>query len=88
MLRVIVHPHALKHGLTEKDIRHAWKHFVRRRHRESPRNDQIVAIGHDGEGRAIQMLAVAKPFGVLLYHALTPPTNNVLAELGMSRRRK
>ena len=86
MLEVIVHPHALKHGLSEEDILFAWGQFLRQRHRDEPRSEQIVAVGVDRQGRFIQMIGGVKPFGIMVYHAMTPPTENVLLELGLARR--
>lgn len=86
MLDVVVHPHALKHGLSEERILEAWSRFFRKRHRKAPNSDQIVAVGVDAKGRLIQLIGVVKPFGVMIYHALTPPTENVLLELGLARR--
>ena len=55
-------------------------------YRGAPNEGQILALGSDRRGRLVQMVAVERPFGVLIYHAMTPPTNNALAELGMTRR--
>lgn len=86
MGEVVVDEHAFKHGLEEEDIRYAWEHFVRLQHRGSPNEGQAVAIGCDQKGRLIQMVAVEKSFGVLIYHAMTPPTASALFELGLARR--
>lgn len=83
---VEIHPHALKHGLSEEDVLFAWEHFVRRQHRRTPNEDQIAAVGYDRSGRMVQMVGIEKPFGVLVYHAMTPPTTKVLIELGLARR--
>lgn len=87
MIEVMVHPHALKHGATEADVRYAWENFIRRRHRRVPHEDQIVAIGVDSQGKLLQMVGVLGAQGVLIYHALTPPTASVMRELGLARRK-
>lgn len=83
---VFVHPHALKHGLNENQILFSWKNFIRKRYRQPPYEEQVVAIGCDKDGTLIQMVAIEKTFGTLVYHAMTPPTEKVLAELGLTRR--
>ncbi len=83
---VIIHPHALKHGLTEDEVCYAWENFVRRQSRATPRTDQIVAIGVTRQGKMVQMIGIMKPYGTLVYHALTPPTKKFLKELDMLGR--
>lgn len=85
MLRVVVHPHALKHGLTEKDVRHAWKNFVRKQHRSSPEEDKVLAIGPKANGQMVQMVGRDIGFTIVIYHAMCPPTKKVLRELGIGR---
>ena len=43
---VFAHPHALKHGLSEDEILHAWANFVKSQQREAPGEDQCVRIGY------------------------------------------
>lgn len=83
---VFIHSHALKHGVCEQDILWAWSNFIRKQHRKAPNNDQILAIGFDRTGRLVQMVGIVKPFGVLIYHAMTPPTEKALNELKIKRR--
>ena len=84
---VFVHPHALKHGLSESEILCAWSNFVRSQQRLTPREDQCVRIGYGKATQgAIQMVGVVKPFGTLIVHAMTPPQVSVLDELGIPRR--
>ena len=45
--------------------------------------DDFVSIGFDQHGRAIEMTGRKKPFGVLIFHANTPPTTRALKELGL-----
>lgn len=78
--------HAFKHGLDIDDLEYAWIHFVVRRNRSTPFENVIVAIGPRRNGNLIQMVATEQPFGIVIYHALEPPTNNVLDELGIPRR--
>lgn len=86
MVEVVVHGHALKHGLTSEEIEFAWRGFIRKRHRCTPHSDQVVAVGVTREGVVVEMVAVEKEDALLIYHALTPPTKSVLRELGLARR--
>ena len=80
----VIEEHAFKHGLTEEEIRYAWSHFLRKRYRGAPNEGEIVAIGFDCKGRLIQMVAMEKHCGILIYHAMTPPTRRVLLELSLA----
>ncbi len=86
MLDIYVHPHALKHGLEKESIELAWRQYFRQRRRAESDGNQVVSVGIDQKGRLIQMIGVITEDGVLIYHALTPPTENVLSELGLARR--
>ena len=83
---VYIHPHALKHGLSEDDIAYAWENYLRMQYRESPEEDKVLAVGYDKSGRFIQMVGRRNADGVLIYHAMSPPTTRVLIELGLLRR--
>lgn len=86
MIEIVVHNHALKHGLKEEDIEFAWKHFIRQRRRAAPCSEQIIAVGVTKDGDVVEMVAVEKAEGLMVYHALTPPTGSMLRELGLARR--
>lgn len=84
-----VHPHALKHGLTEEEILRAWTNYIKSQYRESPNEDHIIRIGYGYSSQVpIQMVGIQKEFGVLIIHALTPPQDKMLKELGIPRRQK
>ena len=86
---VFVHPHALKHGVSEDEILFAWSNFVKSQQRFSSHEEQCARVGYGHKTpHAIQMIGVIKPFGTLIIHAMTPPQNNVLCELGLSRRKR
>lgn len=85
-MEIMIHTHALKHGVSEEDIRFAWEHFIRQRYRDVPNNEQVVAVGVGHNGEFIQMIGVLESDAILIYHALTPPTGKVLRELGLVRR--
>ena len=52
-------------------------------HRNPPHEGQLVAVGPDERGRLLQMVGVEKPEGIVIYHAMSPPTGKVLYELGI-----
>lgn len=83
---LVVEEHALKHGMSKEQILYAWENFIARQNRSSPNEGQIVVIGCDRMGRLLQIIAAEKPFGFLIYHAMTPPTRKILKELGLLRR--
>lgn len=84
MYDVYVHPHATCHGLSEEEILFAWVNFVRRQPRKAPNEDRIVCVGYGMKtATPIQMVAASKDYGVLIYHAMTPPQKSVLRELGL-----
>ena len=83
MEEIYVHPHAFKHGLREREIRYAWDHCVAAQLRKPPREEQLAVVGTDMWGRVVQMVGVRKNHGMLIYHAMTPPTRGFLEELGL-----
>lgn len=86
MDETFINEHAFKHGVSAESIASAWENFVAKRYRGAPNEGEVVAVGYDGHGRFIQMIAVEKPYGTLIIHAMTPPTEKALRELGMLRR--
>ena len=80
MLELIVHEHALEHGLSEDDIRYAWDNFVKMR----PRGEDFeVRIGFDSAGREIGMVgAVLSDGDILVIHAKSPAIPSIKKELG------
>lgn len=45
MNEVYIHPHALKHGISEEEIKDAWENFVAKTKRPTPKDDQILCVG-------------------------------------------
>lgn len=83
---LFIDEHAFKHGLDADGIAFAWEHFIAKQYRGAPNEGEIVAVGCDERGRLVQMVAVVKPYGTLIFHAMEPPTVGVLQELGLGRR--
>ena len=63
----IVVEHALKHGLSEEDIRYAWSNFVRKQYRGAPNEGEIVVVGYDRRGRFIEIVAAEREFGPIYF---------------------
>ena len=82
---VVVHPRVMERHpeLSEDDVREAWNGYVRMTRRE---NDQVITVGFDMKGRAVEMVAKESSGDYLIYHAMTPPTDSALLELGLARR--
>lgn len=85
MNQVVIHPRVMdRHPeLAEDDAVAAWENYVRMVRRDC---GQLIAIGFDSNGRALEMVAKESDGDYLIYHAMTPPTVNALRELGMARR--
>ena len=82
---IVIHPRVMERHpeLSEDDVRDAWQAYIRMTRRS---NGQCIAIGFDGKGRALEMVAKEGGGDILVYHAMTPPTVNALRELGMAWR--
>ena len=85
-MEIYITEHAYKHGLSEEQIRFAWSIFIKKQFRGKPNEGEILCIGYDKNGTMIQIVAAEKNFGVLIYHAMTPPTRNALKELRLLKR--
>lgn len=70
--------------ISEADVRAAWKSRVKCQMRVGPWPPQYVAVGFDGKGRILQMVATYSPTAdeVLVFHAMTV-TGNVKKELSL-----
>lgn len=77
---------ALKHGVTRESIEDAWVNFVEMCFRGTPNEGEVVVIGYDKEGKAIEIIAAERPFGLVVFHANTPPSASILIELGLAGR--
>ena len=88
MDEVVVNDHALKHGLTREVVRDAWNHPVAWRLRVLPEGDRIVCVGCTQSGSLVQMVAVIHPAAVVIIHALSPPIERILQELGVKERHR
>lgn len=76
-----------RHPQIEKqDAIDAWANCVKSCPRLKKNPDEYLAIGVDKKGRFLELVAIRDAFGDwLIYHAITPPTDNALRELRMGR---
>lgn len=87
-LRISVHSRVRKRHpeLTDDDVLAAWENSLMSAPRISKNPQEYVAIGFDGKGRLIEMVAVRSSDGQwLIFHAMTPPSNRTYSELGFER---
>ena len=84
----IIAEHALKHGLLKEEIEQAWNRPLVVRHRISPNEGEIVAVGQTLSGGLVELVAARKGFVTIIFHAMKPPTKKVLLELGLIRRKR
>lgn len=89
MGEVIVHPRVMERHpeIAEEDVKMAWCNYIRMM-RRSGDDDHAVAVGFDGKGRALEMVAKESGGDYLVYHAFTPPTASVLKDLSLIGGRK
>ena len=55
--------------------------------RESFSGDRMVVVGYDTKARPCEVIGLRKPYGWLLIHAMTPPTDKTRHEIAEGRRR-
>lgn len=73
--------------ISKDDAVAAWYNAIRSRSRIEKNPDEYLAIGIDGRGRLIELVAVRDDEGdFLIYHAFTPPQANAKRELGIIER--
>lgn len=83
MDNVFIAEHALKHGIDPDDIEFAWSNYNIRRYRGAPNEGEVVAVGYDRKGRPMELVAAIRPQGMIIFHAMRPPTRKALMELGL-----
>lgn len=71
--------------LSKEDVIAAWNSRLKCQVRLGPWPPQYAAIGFDGHGRSVEMVAVYDPNqdSVLVFHARTPATKKFKRELGI-----
>lgn len=87
MGEVVIAEHALKHGLRAEEIAFAWDNYIGMQFRGAPREGEIVVVGPTPTGEVAELVAAERGNGVVIFHAIKPPTGRVLRELGLEVRR-
>lgn len=82
--RLMIHPRIrVKHPeLGDDDVKAAFKSIFKHIHRTS---GECVGVGMDSKQRLVELVFRECGEGIIVYHALTPPTHNVMKALGMIR---
>jgi hypothetical protein len=91
MERVDIHPRvrARHPELSDRDVRDAWYACIRSAPRLDTLPTEYIAVGLDGTGRLIEMVAIRlADHGWLVYHAMTPPSKKTLKELRLTGPRR
>ena len=85
---LIIMPRALRHGLSEEQIRHAWRNAIDfiRIDPDSGDGYYIKAIGFDASGRPVEISTRAGECGLIVYHANTPLSARAQREFGLDER--
>lgn len=72
--------------LSKSDVEKAWDSAIAHMPRFDGRPFEYLAVGFDGNGRAIEMVGRRTDSGDwVIFHAFTPPTEKALRELGLRR---
>ena len=89
MNQIFVHPRITeKHpNLCNEDVLHAFENYEVCKQRLDKEMFECLGFGFDNKGRMIEFVAVRDEVGDwLIYHALTPLSENTKKELGLRRR--
>ncbi len=87
----IVHPRITREHpqLSVEDVRYAWEHsYYEALRPESPNFPEYLWIGRDKHGREVEMVGTMTTQGWLIYHANTPVSKRVKAEVKRNERRE
>jgi hypothetical protein len=88
---VTVHPriHRLHPEVGNDDVLAAWSNCSRFIPRQRGSRDDFIAVGADGKGRLVEMVAAIDDAGDwVIFHAMTPPSKRMLGELGFMDERR
>ena len=72
--------------IKDSDVLSAWGNAISVIRRDTSEKDFFVVIGSDSKGRLIEMVAAEEVSGTKrIFHAMTPPSEISLKELGLVR---
>ena len=70
----------------DTDVLAAWRNAINVVLRDTSEKDFLVAVGADMRGRLLEMVATEDANGKMhIFHAMTPPSERTLRELGIIR---
>lgn len=73
--------------VSKEDAIAAWENCIASKPRIDKNPNEYIAIGVDGKGRLVELVAIRNGDGDwLIYHAQTPPQENAKRELEIGRR--
>ena len=74
---IVVHNSALKHGLTEEDVKSAWIGVQEyRRIKQDKYPPHYMAVGFLSNGKSVEMVAYSDGLDWHVFHAMSPITGN------------
>ena len=75
--------------VSKEDAAEAWSHCLASAPALDCNPDRYLAIGVDGKGRLVELIAVRKENGLwLIIHAQTPPQEDIKRKLGLGRKKR
>lgn len=88
MRDMFVHPRVIERHpeLDEESVLSAWRNAIRFARRDRDDGTCYVAVGIDGKGRLVELVALRGDDGFLVYHAMTPPSKKTIEESRLERR--
>ncbi|MDJ1651544.1 MULTISPECIES: hypothetical protein [Gordonibacter] len=69
--------------LTKAEVVSAWEWRLKTQFRLDGDKPYLVAVGVSSSGKPLEMIAFDDRGDTVIFHALTPPTKKLLAELDM-----
>jgi len=78
--------HSRHPEIEDADVFSAWRNAISVVRRETSEKDFLVVVGTDMNGRLLELVAAQQEGGQLLvFHAMTPPSEKTLREVGLRR---
>lgn len=79
---IVIHPriHERHPEILDRDVQHAIRHVFASLRRD---NGQWVSVGFDMSSRPMELIYKIHGELTIIFHALRPPTEKVLKELGI-----
>lgn len=78
---------ALKHGLVEDEVRHAWNHLLEYvRYKDGKLPPHYLGLGILPDGKTAELAAYSDGLDWHVFHAMTPPTKGFMHEFRKAKR--